>query len=336
MNGPSRSAHLPIRAVFLASTLVLGGVQEELEPVVPVDYHVHLVSPELHALFRKIGLRAPDAPEPIYCDARAIFERNRAARMVLVSMAYLYAQPGLGGETEYEKVVAENDHVAAQAARFPGRAFGFVSLNPFRTYAAEEILRCAKLSGVHGLKLHFDNSKVSLRVDENVALVRDVLTLASEEGLAVLVHLDDQSPGFGRRDAEIFVEEVLARVPPLSLILAHLGTGGGFDSATREVLEVFAEAFAAGGGLARHDVHFDLSGVVLTRPMGPLAPTEESDAAELTALLRRIGSERLLFATDYPFVTAPEYLADLRSLLSLTEEELDAILDNPGPLPAAR
>ena len=51
----------------------------------------------------------------------------------------------------------------------------------------------------------------------------------------------------------------------------------------------------------------------------------------LAANLRRIGLSRVLFATDWPFVTASDYLRTLREGLKLTPVEIDQIFGNVAP-----
>lgn len=116
-------------------------------------------------------------------------------------------------------------------------------------------------------------------------------------------------PQYG--DPEMFVE-VLEKFPKLRLILAHLGKG------LYEESKALAKAYPG--------VSFDCSDVV-TRGKGeglmdiPDALSDE----ELVQLIRDIGTERVMFGSDYPFIK-PEWGIQRILKLNFTDEEKKAVL----------
>jgi predicted TIM-barrel fold metal-dependent hydrolase len=308
-------------AVFLAASALAQ---------IPYDHHVHFMSADFLALLKKIGFPL-SRPEAQYTDPAEILKTNPAGKAFFISMAYQLAGFGFG-EAEYARVQAENDNLAKAAAEHPGRIFGFFSVHPLRDYAMKEVLRCHGELKLHGLKLHFDNSKINLRDPAHAKAVRDLLQIAGERKFPVLIHLDNRTPEFGRPDAQAFLDEILAKVPPLELYIAHLGTGGGFREQTKDVLELFERALKDRPEIWRHDIRFDISGVAFAEPLTRVPVLKEGQGREIGGILRRIGLDRFVFATDYPIVDAVAYLRQLRMTLGLSPEELEKILNNTGPL----
>lgn len=315
---------------LLSTVLLVSTMAASSDVVVPYDHHVHFRSPAMYAMLKRFGLPM-ERPEEEYTDAGALLRANAAGKSFLVSLAYLYAGFGLG-EKEYDTVKAENDNLAEAVSEFPGRLYGFYSVNPLRDYAKEEVLRCFEKPGLHGLKLHFDNSKVDLRNAEHLAVIRELLQLAAEKRIPVLIHLDNHSDEYGEKDAQIFVDELLSKVPPLEIYIAHLGAGGGYDSSTSDVLAVFERALKVRPEISRHQLYFDISGIVFAEEFRTVKPLTDEQAIELSDTLRRMGLKRFVFGTDYSVTDAKTYLELIRARLTLTSAELQVILDNTGPL----
>src|SRR3712207_1326808 len=90
-------------------------------------------------------------------------------RAIILSMGYTYGSPNRTVADEYAKVRAENDWTSEQVARYPDRLRGFCSFNPLRSYALEELARCARDARLRlGLKLHFANSVVDYHDPQHV------------------------------------------------------------------------------------------------------------------------------------------------------------------------
>jgi len=313
--------------VLAGSVLAQGkDVGSDTTPI-PFDHHMHLVSPRMNSLLKRIGMER-ERPDTQYTEIGAILETNRVGRGLFLSAAYLWAGFGLG-EQELAMVRAENDYLAAQVRENAGRAVGFCSVNPLRDYAEDEVRRCHGL-GLQGLKLHLNNAKLDLKADERAEAVRSLLALAGELGMPVVVHLDSGADDFGRGDVERFVA-MLADLPALEIYVAHLGTNGGFDDSTRAALEVFEKAFE-GGTLDGHTVLLDLSGVVLSRKNTRIPPVPADDLLELGGIMRRMGVERFVFGTDYSILDGPTYAEQVRESLGLTDNELEMLMSNAGPV----
>ena len=303
-----------------------GQVEAAADAAIPFDHHMHIVSPRLNTMLKRLMDR--DRSDEQYTDVGAILEVNRVERGLFLSAAYLWSGFGLG-EQELAMVRAENDHLAAQVRVHADRSVGFCSVNPLRDYAEDEVRRCHEI-GLVGLKLHLNHTKLDLRDRVQAEAVRDLLALAAELGMPVLIHVDSGADDFGREDLQRFVA-MLESLPALELYIAHLGTNGGFDQSTRDALEVLDQAVVS-GSLDHHTVLLELSGVVMSRENTRLQSVPAADLLELGVIMRRMGIERFVFGTDYSILDGPTYASQLRESLGLTDEEFDLLMSNGGPV----
>jgi predicted TIM-barrel fold metal-dependent hydrolase len=234
----------------------------------------------------------PPTGDPIPAD-RLIAQLDSVGtrRGVVLSLAYQYGARYRRVEEEQAKVRAENDWVAAQVARYPDRLVGFCSLNPLKEYALAELERCTRLPGIVGLKMHFTTSFVDLRDPRHVERLRAVFRAANARRFPVVVHMRTMDPAYGRRDAEVFLRELLPEAPDIPVQIAHLAGWGEFVDATDQALAVFAEAIAAGDRRTAN-LLFDLSGVV------NVGTYPEATRQLIVRRMRQIGMQRLLFAVD--------------------------------------
>lgn len=210
-------------------------------------------------------------------------------RAAVLSLAYQFGSPMFKVDDEYAKVRAENDWTAQEVALYPDRLVAFCSFNPTRSYALDELVRCMRIPGFTGLKLHFTSSFVDLRNADHVERLRRVFRAANARRFPIVVHMRTLDDAYGRLDAEIFTRDILAEAPDVPVQIAHLSGWGGYGPETEEALAVFAKAIAAGDRRTAN-VYFDLTAVA---PIGP-----DSLHSAIVERLRRIGLRRLLFGID--------------------------------------
>ena len=215
-----------------------------------------------------------------------------------------------------------------QVVRYPRRLIGFCSVNPLRDYALREIERCSKDPNLRtGLKLHFGNSDVNLDMDEHVDRTRAVFAAANAHGMAIVVHarsnIDHNRP-YGEKQARVFLERLLPAAPDITVQIAHLAGGGGYDPAVDEALGVYAEAIERRDSRVRR-FYFDASGI-------PIAGMWEPSAALLMKRVHQIGVDRILFGCDSPIPgNSPREFLERWRKLPLTAEEFQRIESNIAP-----
>jgi predicted TIM-barrel fold metal-dependent hydrolase len=211
-------------------------------------------------------------------------------RAFVLSTAYLLAADAYGSRTseaaEQALVRLENDFTAAECARYPDRLVPFLSVNPKRGYAVEEVDRCAALK-MRGLKLHLWNSLVDTRQAADLDALRRVVERAAHHRLAIVAHiLVGAVPGYGPDDTERFVCEIMMPFDTLQISLAHLGGAGGFAARERACFERLIAVCGPDTPYASR-VWMDMSAV--------LSANSANEARWLGELLPRWGLHRVLW-----------------------------------------
>jgi len=205
--------------------------------------------------------------------------------------------------TTGERYLAFNRWLVDTLAGVPALT-GFVAMDPWALPPQRNVAHLREMAerGARGVKLH----PVLQKFEPNDPRLHPVYQACTEMGLTVLSHTGPA------RDGEPFAEvpafaPMLAELPGLTVVLAHLGGGKWQD--TLAVARAFPK------------VAFDLCEIIEWAG-APGAPT----AAELATLIRDIGPERVVLGSDYPWYE-PAHTAELvESLPVLSRAEKDAIL----------
>ena len=185
------------------------------------------------------------------------------------------------------------------AAKHPGRIVTFACFDPRRPNAVELLQRAVEELGVVGLKIHpaagfFPNDRVVYPMYEK----------ALELGLPTMVHTGPEpKPLYSRHCQPVYLDDVAADFPDLTIILAHAGMGAWWQE-------------AAGIAAVCPNIHLEFSG---WQPMARLRPREFYTA--LRSMISTVGAGRVLWGNDYPA---------LRLLLS--EESWVKAVTQPAPV----
>ncbi|MDY0973587.1 amidohydrolase family protein [Massilia sp. CFBP9012] len=284
-------------AIFCAAMVVAASGpacadEAQARPRPAADHHQHLFSPAAAAWMSSSIVLAP-------VDADALVAQLDAAgigRAAVLSAAYAYGLPARAIDHEYARVRAENDWVAAQAARHPERLVALCSFNPPKDYALLELGRCATSPGFgRGIKLDFAASDVQLDQSGHVERLRQVFRAANARGMAIVMDMRaSRALGrpYGAAQAHVLLEQVLPYAPDVPVQVSHLaGNGPGFgDTPAREALAVLAEAAARQDPRMRQ-VWFDVAAVVQ-------ADLPADEARRLVRRLRQLGLDRVLYGSD--------------------------------------
>lgn len=314
--------HAIQRRIAIIVTLGMLGPLNLLAQI--IDYHQHLYSPAA-------GARSSPGPKGIDADQLvAQLDAAGISRAVVLSVAYSFSNPNkVAVPDEYAQVMEENNWTSAQVAKYPHRLLGICSVNPLRSYAVKEIARCAKDPNLRtGLKLHFGNSDVDLDNPDHLARVRRVFHAANEHHMAIVVHLHaniDHHRPYGAKEARIFLQQLLPEAPDVTVQIAHLAGGGGYDDpATDAALSVFVKAIERKDPRMKN-VYFDVCGVAITGMW-------EDKADLLVTRIRQIGTNRLVYGSDAatPDNTPKDALKRWHSL-PLTQDEFRSIDTNVLP-----
>ncbi len=314
--------------LLLVATLTLSTDAQLPKPSDITDHHVHIMSPRMIKLFKDVGIPF-SKPDADYSDTDAIVRRLGTKRMSLISMAYLFGHPEFGKvENELALVQAENYYLMAARKKIGSTVKVFCGINPLKDYAIDEVRRCKQQLRADGLKLHGNASQLYLTVPAQLEKIRAVFAFAAENKMPIVFHFDNSHRRFGQPDVKLFVDEILARIKPVKVQIAHLGSSGGFNDRTKAFLDAFVTAFATNPALKKHTIRFDLSAAALDKDSDGVRKLTDAEFADLASYIRKLGVKRVVFGTDYPLYSVREYVEILRSRVKLTEREIKQILSN--------
>ena len=206
------------------------------------------------------------------------------------------------GWVTHELCVETNDYILESVARYPERLIGFCSVQP-NSYeaAAAEIERCAK-EGMRGVgEIRPDMQLFDLR-DEIMIPIIEVLR---KRKLILLTHASEPVghiyPGKGAITPEMLYP-FIASFPDLTVVCAHWGGGLPFYALMPEVKQ------------AMRNVFFDTAASPYL-----YSPQIYNEVISL------VGSDKILFGSDYPVMTQGRLLKEINSL-DLSEETKSLIL----------
>ncbi len=190
------------------------------------------------------------------------------------------------------QVQSINNFIAKCVEEYPDKLIGFGALHPDFENIRGEVSRMESL-GLRGIKLHPDFQRFDL--DDERAF--PIYEIAEERGLPILFHIGDTRQDFSSPERLL---NVMKKFPALKAIGAHLCGWSMWDRG--------AELFAHSGVYAE-----------CSSSLYALSP---EPAAEL---IREIGSDRVMWGTDYPMWNAKEEIGRFNKL-PLTAEEREDIL----------
>ncbi|GAI50833.1 unnamed protein product, partial [marine sediment metagenome] len=196
-----------------------------------------------------------------------------------------------------------NDYVLNSISRYPDRLIGFCSVQPKAGDAAiVELERCAK-AGAEGIgEMRSDVQDFDL---PDKVMMKPLVDVAVEHNLIFLTHSSEpvghQYIGKGSITPDVLYSFIL-NFPDLKLVCAHWGGGLPFYALMPEVAKALSNVFfdtAATVFLYRPQIFEEVSNIV--------------------------GSDKILFGTDYPLIPQNRIMAQIQSL-ELTEEVKAKIL----------
>jgi predicted TIM-barrel fold metal-dependent hydrolase len=207
------------------------------------------------------------------------------------------------GWVSHELCVKTNDYILDSVSRYPTRLVGFCAIQPGAGDAAiAELERCAK-AGARGIgELRSDVQGFDLADKKTM---KPVVDAALKHDLIFLTHSSEpvghEYSGKGSITPDILYS-FITNFPSLKLVCAHWGGGLPFYALMPEVAKALANVF------------FDTAATVfLYKP------------EIFEQVSRIIGSDKILFGTDYPLIHQNRVLAQVRSA-QLPEKDKAKIL----------
>ncbi len=255
-----------------------------------IDFHTHIVPPRVKQdreeyfadpLFR-LFYDSPKAKLATAEDLIARMDRDGVDISIVLNIGW--SNQGFCART--------NDYLMESVARYPKRLAGFGTVVLGQgDETLREVERCAK-GGLLGIgEMRLEKRVVDPERDKNLRAFAESLVSAH---LALLVHSSEpvghQYPGKWDTTPDVLYG-LITRFPELQLICAHWGGGLPLYGLMPEVKEALAR------------VYFDTAA----------SPYLYSPQV-YEEVIRILGSDTILFGTDYPLLTPARLLREIKSL----------------------
>lgn len=278
----------------LVAAFVLGGCSSQHYDGPVLDIHVHLDPPG-----------SPDSTETgKVVDVPAVLgelkKLPRGSRAGVITIA---------PRGDMQRTRAQNDAVLAAAKDNPDRLWAIASVNPWDGEAALAELDRVVAAGARMLKLH----PTAQAFDVDGPEVAKVAERAALRGIPIL--FDSYNP-FDANQVGKFLSLALKQ-PKAKLILAHLN-GPRF---TEMLLFASLSPFT----WCPKNVYFDLSVVTHTVARSPYRD-------QFVFLIRSLGTDHVMFGSDFPVVSSKETLEDVYALGLTKQEERQILHDTAASL----
>ncbi len=195
--------------------------------------------------------------------------------------------------TTPKQVCSINEFLAVTANASKGRLVGLGTLHPDSPDQAADVRRLIDL-GLRGVKLHPEIQSFALDDPRSFRICE----LCEQAGLPLLLHAGDRRYDCSNPNRLI---PLLRQFPRLKVIGAHLGGWSIYEEAARQLAGF-------------ENLWFDCSSTFYWL-----------DPQVAKSLIRMLGTDRVMFGSDYPMWTPQK---ELKTLLELgfTDEELECIL----------
>jgi predicted TIM-barrel fold metal-dependent hydrolase len=252
-----------------------------------VDLHTHVFRPEKHFGPRLLADLARCGVDPAswgdVCERH--LETTRAADISVV----------FGIQAAATGWHVPNDFVAAHVQRAPERLIFFASIDPGLQGFEEELVRCHRQLGCHGVKV----SSIYQGVHPLDPRYRHIYAYCQKHGLPIMTHMattfSSGTPLDYARPAHM--DQVAIDFPDLKIVLAHLGHP--WEGETIAVIRRNANVYA------------DLSALYYR-------PWQFYNSMRLLAEYH--AEHKVLFGSDFPFTTTEGSLRGVRSLNAIIVE----------------
>lgn len=267
-----------------------------------IDFHTHIFPPWLRER-RDEYIKADPCFSLLYSQPEA---RIATAEELLASMDEAGISVSVvlnAGWISHELCVKTNDYILDSVSRYPTRLVGFCAIQPRAGDAAvAELERCAK-AGAKGIgELRSDVQGFDLA---DKTTMKPLIDAALKHDLIFLTHSSEpvghEYSGKGSITPDILYSFITA-FPNSKLVCAHWGGGLPFYALMPEVAKALANVF------------FDTAATVfLYKP------------EIFEQMSHIIGSDKILFGTDYPLMHQNRVIAQIQSS-QLPEEDKARIL----------
>lgn len=193
----------------------------------------------------------------------------------------------------------QNDYLSHAKILSGGRILPFASVPAADEDDIEEWISALPARGFKGVgEMAFYDRSIA---DADWIYLDNILTLCGEYSLTAMIHVDEPvGRGYQGKYTTDFARlvKLISAHPDVKIILAHWGGGILFYELMPEIKKTFA------------NVYFDTA-----------ASPYLFDDAIYSAAVKIVGSDKILFGSDYPLIKHERYIEPVRRTLSSIEAE---------------
>ncbi len=267
-----------------------------------VDFHTHIFPPGLKE-HREKYLDGDSCFQSLYSSpaAKVATAEDLVSAMdkdgIEISVALNF------GWQSHELCVETNNYILEAISRYPDRLVGFCAIQPLTgEKAIYEMERCARagFKGVGELRPDAQGFDLADRVS-----MAPIAEAAKKLGLILLFHTSEPVGHDYKGKGQVTPDQVyrfITAFPDVSVVCAHWGGGLPFYALMPEVAMAFQNAY------------FDTAATPLL-----YKPQIYRSVSEI------IGSDKILFGSDYPLLSAGRLVSQIRSV-ELDVHDTNAIL----------
>ncbi len=230
------------------------------------------------------------------------------ASMDLAQVNYSVNLPVMTSPDQVEKI--NNSMIISNEDWRRHGIISFGGIHPdYEDYKSE--LRRLRENHIPGIKLHPAYQNVDL---DDIRMMR-IIDYASEQGLIVLVHAGIDIGIYDHNYSSVsHILKVLHEVHPDKLVLAHMGNWGCWDE---------VEHYLAGAPVWL-DTAFSIGPITPNPNQNEIPYTRILEEDDFIRLVRKHGTEHVLFGTDSPWKDQLDYV-DRTQALPLSDDEKNKI-----------
>ena len=274
-----------------------------------IDFHTHIFPPWIKERRNEYAKRDPcfsllySQPKANLASAEELIASMDKAKIDLsVALNIGWVSQELCRET--------NDYILDSMSRYPDRLIGFCSIQPEAGDAAIiELERCAK-AGARGVgEIRPDVQGFDLT---DKTIMKPLVDTVVEHNLIFLTHSSEpvghQYIGKGKITPDILYSFIV-NSPDLKLVCAHWGGGLPFYALMPEVARALTNIF------------FDTAATIFLYQAGIFQQVSDI-----------IGSDKILFGSDYPLIPQSRIMAQIQSLELAAEDKAKILGGNAQKL----
>jgi hypothetical protein len=266
-----------------------------------IDFHTHIFPPDVRNNREKFF-----SSEPAF---KLLYQSNKSRLIGAGELIDAMDKEGVDKSVIFgfpwkNKAVFEphNDYIIKMVQKFPDRFIGLGCFEPSGKNAVAEAERCitAGLSGIG--ELAFYETGID---DPALDRLSPIMMMCLENNLPVLIHTNESVGHDYHGKTPVTLAQIyglIKRFPENKIVLAHWGGGLFFF------------------GLMKKEVKESLKNVYFDTAASPYL--YDSEVYEIADKI--IGSDRILFGSDYPLLTPTRYFSEMEQT-GLTRKKLGKI-----------